>query len=120
MEREKITVIITGAPYGSENVWNGLRLALTLSSSSIGANVNIFLLGDSVGAAKIGQKTPEGYYNLGKMLQELVERDVSILACGTCLKSRGLGKDDIIEGVEIGSMMLLSKWIMDSSKVLTF
>jgi len=74
MKRDTITMIITGAPYGNENVWNGLRLALTLSSSSIGANVNIFLLGDSVGAAKKGQVTPEGYYNLGKMLQELVER----------------------------------------------
>ena len=117
---DMITVIITGAPYGNENVWNGLRLALTLSLSSIGANVNVFLFGDSVGAAKKGQVTPEGYYNLGKMLQELVERDVTVLACSTCLKSRGLGKDDLIDGVEIGSMMLLSKWIMESDKVLTF
>jgi sulfur relay (sulfurtransferase) complex TusBCD TusD component (DsrE family) len=41
MKRDTITVIITGAPYGNENVWNGLKLALTLSSSSIGANVNV-------------------------------------------------------------------------------
>ena len=64
--------------------------------------------------------TPEGYYNLGKMLQELIERDVNILACISCLKSRGLGKDDLIDGVEIGSMMLLSKWVMESNKVLNF
>lgn len=120
MEKETLTVIMTGAPYGDENVWNGLRLALTLSSSSVGAGVNIFLLGDSVGAAKKGQKTPEGYYNLGKMLQELVDRGVDILACGSCLKSRGLTKDDLVDGVKIGSMMLLSRWIMGSDKVLNF
>jgi uncharacterized protein involved in oxidation of intracellular sulfur len=120
MEGETITVVIAGSPYGNENVWNGLRLALALTSSSVGANVNVFLLGDSVGAAKKGQVTPEGYYNLGKMLEELVERDVPIMACGTCLNSRGLTKDELVEGIEIGSMMLLSKWIIESSKALNF
>jgi uncharacterized protein involved in oxidation of intracellular sulfur len=120
MKGDTVTVVITGAPYGDEDVWNGLRLALTLSSSSVGANVNVFLLGDSVGTAKKGQGTPKGYYNLGEMLQELIERGVGILACGSCLKSRGLILDDLVDGVKIGSMIQLSRWIMESDKVLNF
>lgn len=49
-----MTIIVNGAPYGEERVWNALRLALTSISAAIDLNVNVFLLGDAVSAAKKG------------------------------------------------------------------
>lgn len=46
---ETLTIIVNGAPYGDERVWNALRLAST--SAAIGMNVNVFLLGNAVNAA---------------------------------------------------------------------
>jgi len=115
-----MTIIINGAPYGEERVWNALRLALTSISAAIDLNVNVFLLGDAVSAAKKGQNTPQGYYNLEKMLRDLVNQKVKVAACGTCIRARGLNQEDLIEEVEIGTMMMLAHWINESQKVLSF
>ena len=117
---ENVTIIINDAPYGLEKPWNALRLALTLTSASIGSKVNVFLLGDAVSIAKKGQSTPQGYYNLEKMLADLVAKGGNVRACGTCLKSRGLSKEDLVEGVDVGSMIGLAEWVRDSRTVLSF
>jgi uncharacterized protein involved in oxidation of intracellular sulfur len=113
-------MIVKSPPYGDENVWNALRLALTLVSASTGMDVNIFLLGDAVSAAKKGQKTPEGYYNLERMLSDLLRQGAKVSVCGTCIQARGLNKEGLIEGIKVGSMMILADWLRGSSKVLSF
>lgn len=117
---DNVTIIIDSAPYGVERPWNALRLALALMSSSGKSSVNVFLLGDGVSIAKKGQSPPEGYYNLEKMVSELLGKGGVVRACGTCLNSRGLSKGDLVEGVEIGSMMGLAEWVKDSRTVLSF
>jgi uncharacterized protein involved in oxidation of intracellular sulfur len=81
--------------------------------------VNIFLLGDAVSSAKKGQKTPEGYYNLQQMLRDLIEQRVEVIACGTCVSARGLTKEELLEGVQVGTMMHLAQWIKESQKILS-
>lgn len=117
---ETLTIIVNGAPYGDERVWNALRLALTSISAAVEMNANIFLIGDAVIAAKKGQNTPQGYYNLEKTLKDLIERGAKVAACGTCIRARGLTKENLIEGVEIGSMTGLAHWIKESQKILSF
>ena len=120
MSLETLTIIVNDPPYGTERLWNALRLASSLVSAAIGMNVNIFLLGDAVSAAKKGQNTPEGYYNLEQMLIDLIKRGVKISACGTCTQARGLLEENLIEGVKIGSMLGLANWMKESQKVLSF
>lgn len=115
---EQMTIIINDAPYGTEKLWNALRLASALLTRK--AQVNVFLLGDSVSAEKRGQETPKGYYNLAKMLEDLLSRGAVVKACLTCLKARGLKQNDLIEGVEIGGMLDLADWCRQSDQVLTF
>lgn len=117
---EDVTIIIDSAPYGVERPWNALRLALALTSASGNSNVNVFLLGDGVSIAKKGQSPPQGYYNLEKMVSELVGKGGVVRACGTCLKSRGLSKEDLVEGVEVGPMTGLVEWVKDGRAVLSF
>ncbi len=115
-----LTIIVNDAPYGLEKPWNALRLASATASGAIKSGVNVFLLGDAVSIAKKGQKPPGGYYNLESMLIELIEKGVTVKACGSCLSARGLEIKDLVEGVEKGSMMGLSEWVKESHNVLSF
>jgi uncharacterized protein involved in oxidation of intracellular sulfur len=117
---EILTMILNGPPYGDERIWNALRLAKSLVSAAIAMKVRIYLLGDAVVAAKKGQKTPEGYPNLEKVLWELVEKGVEIVACSTCASARGLREKDVIEGVQIGTIMQLAHWLKESQGALSF
>jgi uncharacterized protein involved in oxidation of intracellular sulfur len=112
------TIIVNDAPYGIEKPWNAFRLASTARSE--GVDVRPFLMGDSVASAKTGQKTPEGFYNMEKMLTALINKGVEVKACGTCINARGLDIPELVEGVEQGSMKILVEWIRDSDKVITF
>lgn len=65
--------ILNDAPYGNERPYNGLRLALDLVKRPE-AQVRVFLVGDGVNCAIAGQKTPEGYYNVERMLRSIARR----------------------------------------------
>jgi uncharacterized protein involved in oxidation of intracellular sulfur len=66
-------IIINDGPYGSERAYNALRLALNLVKRTE-VMVRIFLLADGVTCAKQGQKTPDGFYNVERMLKSLARR----------------------------------------------
>jgi len=65
--------ILNDGPYGNERSYNALRMALNLVKRPE-ANVRIFLIGDGVSCAKTGQDTPQGYYNIERMLKSLARR----------------------------------------------
>ena len=66
-------VIINDSPYGNERPYNALRLALTLARRPE-TPVRAFLIGAGVNCAIAGQRTPEGYYNVERMLKSLAQR----------------------------------------------
>lgn len=66
-------IIINDGPYGNERAYNALRLALNLVKRPEAA-VRIFLTGDGVACARRGQKTPNGFYNVERMLKSLARR----------------------------------------------
>ncbi len=65
--------IINNGPYGSENPYNALRLAFNLVKRPE-ANVRVFMTGDGVGCALGNQTTPDGYYNVERMVASLARR----------------------------------------------
>jgi len=65
--------VINDAPYGNERPYNALRLAMNLIKRS-GVAVRVSLMGDGVLCAAKGQKTPDGYYNVERMLQFIAQR----------------------------------------------
>ena len=115
----KILIILNEPAYGNERSYNGLRLALSLAKAEE-VELRVFLMGDSVTAAKPGQKTPEGYYNLERMLKGLVTKAVPMGACGTCMDARGFTEAELTDGVHRSSMAELAIWTMESEKVLVF
>jgi len=102
----------------AKRAWNALRLAMAMMTK--GVKVNIFLLEDGVTVAKKGQRPPEGYYNLEKMLAQLVQNGAKVRVCNTCLQARGLSQNDLVSGVEAGKILDLVEWIKESKSVLSF
>jgi uncharacterized protein involved in oxidation of intracellular sulfur len=70
---QKYMIIVNDSPYGIERPYNALRLAMNLSKKP-GISVSVFMVGDGVLCAKKGQKTPEGYYNIERMVQSLARK----------------------------------------------
>jgi uncharacterized protein involved in oxidation of intracellular sulfur len=62
--------IINDSPYGNERPYNALRLAMNLAKLP-DACLQVFLMGDGVNCAVAHQKTPNGYYNIERMLQSI-------------------------------------------------
>jgi uncharacterized protein involved in oxidation of intracellular sulfur len=121
MDNQAMTVllILNDPPYGTERSYNALRLALALAKAE-GTSVRVFLMGDAIGCAKRDQKTPEGYYNLERMLKGLVTKSIPIGACGTCMDARGFAEAELTDGVRRSSMAELATWTIESEKVLVF
>jgi uncharacterized protein involved in oxidation of intracellular sulfur len=116
----KILLILNDAPYGTERTYNGLRLALALAKNDPSAEVTVFLMADAVAAAKNGQKTPEGYYNIERMLKRFASGNHKILLCGTCMDTRGLTEADLVDGATRSSMNELAKATVAADKLLVF
>ena len=70
-------IILNDPPYGTERSYNGMRLANALSKGEED-EVRVFLIGDAVVCAKRGQQTPNGFYNLERMLKVASRQGVAI------------------------------------------
>ena len=116
-----ITMILNHQPYdGSDVSWNALRLAKTLHRS--GEQVNIFLMNDAVDLARDITTKPESYdHDLVSMLKKLYDDGVALQACGSCNARCGLYKNEPYFDEQVSStMQILSGWVIESDKVLTF
>ena len=116
----KILILINDGSYGSEKAYNALRLAMTLQKNNPEIKIRIFLLADAVTCAIQGQLTPQGYYNIERMLHAILSKGGEVKICTSCSEARGITSLNMINGVEISTMNELSQWIIESDKVLTF
>ena len=117
----KYLFVLNDPPYGTERAYNGLRLAREMvKTTETGNEVKVFLLGDAAACAKGNQKVPQGYYNIGQMLEMVVRRQAAIGVCGTCMDARGIADADLIDGALRGTMAQLSEWTQWADKVLVF
>jgi uncharacterized protein involved in oxidation of intracellular sulfur len=115
----RVLFILNDPPYGSERSYNGLRLARNLSQRE-DAQVKVFLMGDAVSCALTGQKTPDGYYNLERMIQTTAAKGTEIGCCGTCLDARGMTDQLLTKGVCRSSLDQLTEWTVWADKVISF
>jgi uncharacterized protein involved in oxidation of intracellular sulfur len=116
----KALFIINDPPYGTERVYNSLRLAHALLKKETQTEVTVFLMADSVVAAKAGQKTPDGYYNVERMLKRVLAANGKVLLCGTCMDARGLDDAALMAGARRSTMDELAAATIETDKVLVF
>ncbi len=115
----KLLFILNDPPYGTERCFNALRLAQALLKTEPEPEVTVFLMADAVVCAKAGQTTPNGYYNLERMIKGVL-RQAKVVLCGTCMDARGLGDQELVEGAERGTIPQLAQLTAGADKVLVF
>lgn len=73
----KTLLLLNEGPYGNERSFNALRLATSLAKQE-GQSLRLFLIGEGVFCGQGGQKTPNGFYNIERMLKGLVGKRAEI------------------------------------------
>ncbi len=117
---QKVLIIINDAPYGTEKAYNALRLAMQLGKEHENVEVRVFLMADAANCALANQNTPNGYYNVERMIKAVQVKGGKVKICGSCADVRGLKNAPLIEGTELSTMAELTNWVVDSDKVITF
>jgi len=115
----KILIIINDAPYGTEKAYNALRLAMSIQKES-DAQVDLFLMADAVACGLPNQITPQGYYNIERMIKSVIKKGSNVKACGGCMDARGLTQEMLIDGVNKSSMKELTQLTLAAEKIITF
>lgn len=116
---QRIVIIANGAAYGSESLFNSLRLAIALREQQSDLDLRVFLMSDAVTAGLRGQKPAEGY-NIQQMLEILTAQNVPVKLCKTCTDGRGITSLSLVDGAKIGTLVELASWTLEADKVLTF
>lgn len=114
-----ILVILQGPAYGDERSYNGVRLAASLARRD-GVAVRIFCLGDAVGCAAAGQKLPDGYYHLDRMVTSAARHGAEIGLCGTCMDARGITDEMLVDAARRSSLDEATDWALWADKTITF
>mgnify|MGYP003519606615 FL=1 len=116
----KILIIVNDGPYGTEKAYNALRLTNQLNKEHGDVEVRLFLMADAATCAVANQTTPNGYYNIERMIRLAITKGTKVKICGSCADARGLKHAPLVEGAEISSMSELTRWVVECDKILTF
>jgi uncharacterized protein involved in oxidation of intracellular sulfur len=115
-----VLFILNEAPYGSEKTYNAFRLAMALQKDHPGSGVRVFLMADAVTAAVTEQHTPQGYYNIERMVKSVIAKGGEVKLCGACCEARGITSLPLLEGAEVSTMSQLAQWTVEAERVLVF
>src|SRR4030043_391898 len=116
----KVLILINDAPYGTEKAYNGLRLAMQIQKDYEDTDLCVFLMADAVTCALPNQNTPNGYYNIERMLKAVLLKNGRVKLCGSCCEARGLKDIKLIDGAELSTMKELAALTIECDKVITF
>ena len=116
----KILFLINDAPYGTEKFYNACRLAMTIQKEHNEVEINDSLMADSVTGALLNQNTPQGYYNIERMLKAIINKGGKVKLCGGCIDARGVAPLQFIEGCTRSNMSELALWSVEADKVFSF
>lgn len=119
-----ITVVLGDPPYGKQRVYTALRFSLVALHE--GHQANLFLVEDAVFTAKRGQQPlampvgDVGMPNCEELLRAAIQEGLRVKACRVCCAERGLQAEEVMEGVEIASMVDLVNWVVESDRTVFF
>lgn len=115
----KFLFVLNDPPYGTERSYNGFRHAIAVGKDE-STEVKVFLIGDASACAKSGQITPNGYYNLERMITSAAKRNIQVGVCGTCIDARGIKVEELHPGAHRSTMEELTEWTLWADKVITY
>lgn len=100
-----------------------MALACANASTSIGVKTKLFLAANAVRLAQRGfaEKLPrvEGMASVKELLDAFISSGGKIQVCIPCHESRGIKKEDFIDGAELISLVDFAAETADADKVFT-
>ena len=115
VEKNKtFTIAIGDGQYTKERPYTLLRFAYTALLED--HKVNIFLVEDGIWVGKKNQD-PTTYDNVGKWMKDVIAEGAKVLACGVCMKARGLSDDELIDGIEKTTMNGLLEMTVEADNI---
>jgi uncharacterized protein involved in oxidation of intracellular sulfur len=117
---KKVIILVNDAPYGTEKAYNALRLAMQIQKDYENTDLCVFLMADAVICALPNQNTPNGYYNIERMVRAVILKNGKVKLCGSCAEARGLKELILVEGAELSTMKELTQLTMECDKMVTF
>ena len=72
-----VLFVLNDGPYGSERSYNALRHASAVAKQP-DTEVRLFLVADATSCALAGQRPPEGYYSIERMLKGLLVKKAMV------------------------------------------
>jgi uncharacterized protein involved in oxidation of intracellular sulfur len=118
VHRVNVLFVLNDPAYGTERCFNALRLADALARRD--GVVRVFLLGDAVTCAIGGQKVPQGYYHLDRMIGAIARHTGEIGCCASCMDARAITDEMLTKGARRSSLDELADWTEWADKILTF
>lgn len=112
-----VLLVVTTSPYGSEGPYNAFRLADAFAVRD--EHVQVFLMGDAVGAALAGQDPRGAHASLEQMLVTLLEKGVEVDCCGTCCAARGIAGDRLVEHARMATIHDLAEAVARCDRVVS-
>ena len=100
-KKKTFTIVIANGAYTSERPYTRLRFAYTALLE--GHKINIFLVEDGIFVGKKNQD-PSTYDNVGKWMKDVIEEGANVLACGVCMKARGVLDEELMVGISKTTM----------------
>jgi uncharacterized protein involved in oxidation of intracellular sulfur len=85
-----------------------------------GVHVRIFCFGDAVGCAIAGQKLPDGYYHLDRMIISAAQHGAEIGLCGSCMDARGVTDTMLVPDARRSSLDAVTDSVLWADKTITF
>ena len=111
-------IFIGSGPYTTERPYTALRFAYTALLD--GNQVKLFAFEDAIFALKKNQN-PAQIYKIQEWVEKcLEEENFEIAACGVCMKARGMANEELIEGIQMGTMEKALQYTKDCEKLLFF
>ena len=117
VEYLKIGIIVQTEPCTYED----FATAYEIAQAALRKNheVRVFLYDESVIAANKNMKMA-GKRQVNRMIKELTEKKIPIVACGACCMFRGIASDALVEGVEMGALSDLVEMMQWADRLLNF
>lgn len=97
-----LTIGVFSSLIGSMNLDFALKLAEAALAK--GHQVNLWLSSNATTLARKGQKEFKDYSYLEGNLRNLIKKGLVIATCEACTEARGIGPNDVIEGITFSAM----------------
>lgn len=119
-DARNLVVMVT---HGIDHELSSAALTIALGGMTAGLNVSIFLTSSGVDIARrraADTTHVKPLEPLADMMRDFLARGGAIWACTPCVKSRGYGQEDLLDGIIIAGASRVHELIKQGAATLSF